>query len=61
VLKRRNAVDPEWLLSFPGWTQLPELRRRHQSPDAAQAATRAAFADLLAQLPGHPASATAGR
>ena len=51
VLERRGAVDPEWLLSFPGWAQLPELRRRRQSPDAAQASTRAAFADLLGQLP----------
>lgn len=51
VMSRAHAVDPEWLLAFPVWTQLPGLRRRGQSPVAAQAAARAAFADLTAQLP----------
>jgi hypothetical protein len=51
VIARSHAVDPEWLLSFPVWTQLAGLRRRDQAPDAAQTAARAAFAELLAQLP----------
>jgi hypothetical protein len=51
VMSRANAVDPEWLLSFPAWTQLPDLRAGDQSADDAQAAARDAFADLTAQLP----------
>lgn len=51
VMSRANAVDPEWLLNFPVWTQLSELRSGDQSADAAQAAARDAFADLTAQLP----------
>lgn len=51
LLDRSRAVDPEWLLSFPGWKQLPELRRGRGATGAGgQAAVRAAFADLTSQL-----------
>ncbi|MDP9221936.1 MAG: class I SAM-dependent methyltransferase [Actinomycetota bacterium] len=52
LLDRSRAVDPEWLLGFPGWQKLPGLRRgRGQTGVAGQAAVRQVFADLVAQLP----------
>jgi predicted O-methyltransferase YrrM len=52
LLDRSRAVDPEWLLGFPGWQKLPGLRRgRGPSGPAGQAAVREVFADLVAQLP----------
>jgi hypothetical protein len=53
LLDRSRAVDPEWLLSFPGWKKLPGLRRgRGTTGEAGQSAVREVFADLVGQLSG---------